>query len=509
MGRFHRARLAKPVVAFIALGCNGLAKSRGAEQEPPRSAEAQEMSPAPAPEAPELDAPIPTAIDRCTDGVVDDTESDVDCGGSCGACAEGQLCNDAADCASRSCVGVCQPVRCDDGIRNGDENDVDCGGECGIQSCPNEFDVCNCAQSESLRALSCGWGAASWFHSTPTGDAVAYSVNSHSYLWTLSAGVELLMPRSDVLGLSDDARVAQLAQFFSGDGVIWRRDEPNEVFSSGGPYGLTADGRLVFTQGYSSGAPPTVAGREPIVIDIAETDRAEFMARDGSAVVGARLRNSPESASGYVEEAMLWTERAGARVIGPLPAGASNATADAVTSGGAVVAGWLSDAEHTALGVYRYTELDGMTLIIRSRATWVPTLLSDDGTTVVSSDEDEQTVASTAQRWTLESGTVTLAPGDGRSTYPNAMTSDGRTIVGQIAPNAGGFHRSPAEGVTPFLWRSDLGFVELPAALASSGVNLQGWQLGYPGSVSADGRVIVGNAECGGVPSVYRLVLPW
>jgi hypothetical protein len=47
----------------------------------------------------------------CVDGVTDDGESDVDCGGSCPACAAGSGCLVASDCSTGSCVaGACEPV---------------------------------------------------------------------------------------------------------------------------------------------------------------------------------------------------------------------------------------------------------------------------------------------------------------------------------------------------------------------------------------------------------------
>jgi hypothetical protein len=45
----------------------------------------------------------------CADGVLDGDESDIDCGGSCGKCANGKRCDFAFDCASGVCGanGVC------------------------------------------------------------------------------------------------------------------------------------------------------------------------------------------------------------------------------------------------------------------------------------------------------------------------------------------------------------------------------------------------------------------
>lgn len=70
-------------------------------------------------------------FDRCFDRVRDGDESDVDCGGSCGACPGAAMCGDGADCQTGSCdAGTCRAPRCTDGIKNGYESDIDCGGTC-------------------------------------------------------------------------------------------------------------------------------------------------------------------------------------------------------------------------------------------------------------------------------------------------------------------------------------------------------------------------------------------
>src|SRR5258707_6802 len=81
---------------------------------------------------------IVTVSNSCLDGVLDGTESDVDCGGAvCALCGEGRHCVVNADCSGGTCavVGgqrICQVAppgpTCTDGIKNGVETDVDCGG---------------------------------------------------------------------------------------------------------------------------------------------------------------------------------------------------------------------------------------------------------------------------------------------------------------------------------------------------------------------------------------------
>jgi len=48
----------------------------------------------------------------CGDGVRNGTESDIDCGGNCGACVPGLICNADADCQS----GACEDGRCCGGL---------------------------------------------------------------------------------------------------------------------------------------------------------------------------------------------------------------------------------------------------------------------------------------------------------------------------------------------------------------------------------------------------------
>lgn len=73
------------------------------------------------------EAAAPSCFDRVRDG----DETDIDCGGSCGACATGRACSAASDCQSNACNGTCAAPSCDNGVRDGFETDVDCGGQCG------------------------------------------------------------------------------------------------------------------------------------------------------------------------------------------------------------------------------------------------------------------------------------------------------------------------------------------------------------------------------------------
>jgi hypothetical protein len=71
-------------------------------------------------------------LDSCDDGMQDDGESDIDCGGTiCRACLDGQKCMADSDCRSLHCVqGACAAATCFDGVQNEFETDVDCGAFC-------------------------------------------------------------------------------------------------------------------------------------------------------------------------------------------------------------------------------------------------------------------------------------------------------------------------------------------------------------------------------------------
>ena len=66
----------------------------------------------------------------CADGVTNQDETDVDCGGgTCGPCADGAVCGEDSDCQIGTCIlGVCAAPSCADGLQNADETDADCGG---------------------------------------------------------------------------------------------------------------------------------------------------------------------------------------------------------------------------------------------------------------------------------------------------------------------------------------------------------------------------------------------
>jgi len=73
--------------------------------------------------------------DACFDNVKNQDESDIDCGGSCDACSIRKFCNTKLDCVSEVCrESRCVLATCFDNIKNQNEVKVDCGGPC--SNCP-------------------------------------------------------------------------------------------------------------------------------------------------------------------------------------------------------------------------------------------------------------------------------------------------------------------------------------------------------------------------------------
>lgn len=94
--------------------------------------------------------------DDCHDGMRDDAETDVDCGGgSCGACGAGKACRSPGDCANFLCNQTseqCVANPCLDGVKDQSETDTDCGGLC-VQKCKNN-QGCN-TPSDCVAGATC------------------------------------------------------------------------------------------------------------------------------------------------------------------------------------------------------------------------------------------------------------------------------------------------------------------------------------------------------------------
>jgi len=102
--------------------------------------------------------------------------------------------------------------------------------------------------------------------------------------------------------------------------------------------------------------------------------------------------------------------------------------------------------------------------------------------------------------WTAAQGPRDLGVPPGAAvSYGNAISGDGRTVVG---------HARGTSGDRACLWTADLGMVNLDDYLRSTGVELSGWVLTSARGVNANGTVIVGNGHHNGQPRGWIATVP-
>lgn len=97
---------------------------------------------------------VAEAFEECN-GLDDDCDGFVD--EAAGCFVEGDACASDFDCETGNCTvgGTCGPSQCSDGLVNGSESDIDCGGAC--DACPNG-DTCNAGldcESGNCRGSTC------------------------------------------------------------------------------------------------------------------------------------------------------------------------------------------------------------------------------------------------------------------------------------------------------------------------------------------------------------------
>jgi hypothetical protein len=92
---------------------------------------------------------------HCGDTMKGDGETDVDCGAECPPCADALACEAGADCVSGLCVDNVCVEACNDTIKDREETDVDCGGP----TCPQCVDGQACKGASDCAGGFCVGGA--------------------------------------------------------------------------------------------------------------------------------------------------------------------------------------------------------------------------------------------------------------------------------------------------------------------------------------------------------------
>lgn len=429
----------------------------------------------------------------CSDGVKSGDESDIDCGGSCAACAAEFSCARHDDCDSKSCrAGLCVAAACDDGRLNGDEAGVDCGGSC--NRC--RTNTCNCASSPTLSAISCDETLGTVQYSvvnavTPDGRTAlvfaSYDVPDVGTVWrTLrwTADGELTLLGDGLgLGISTDGRYALLrtingsVSFVDGtEPAITVPLQPDAVLSADGSQiiGTTLDTDSDLARWTPSGGLEVIADLPPGSWSVTA------LTPDAATVVGYGY-------SGNAQVPFRWTAAGGLSDLGALPENADGVRPLAISHDGSVIAG-ATFQEGRERDLFRWTEEAGISVIGPALyiAYGVVMFLSADGSVVVGESPDP----TNGFRWTATDGAVSLL-----DTWSSAkdMSPDGTMVLGQGTYS--GFLWTPTK-VTDF---SEL--------LSERNVDLTGWSLGEPHKMTPDGSVVFGRGTCGGVEVTYRLEL--
>lgn len=97
--------------------------------------------------------PCEKSCPTCFDNIQNQMESDTDCGGPCQSCLNSEKCYSWNDCESRVCKSnICQTPTCFDNIKNGKEEGADCGKIC-ENFCPTCFDK---IKNQDEEKVDCG-----------------------------------------------------------------------------------------------------------------------------------------------------------------------------------------------------------------------------------------------------------------------------------------------------------------------------------------------------------------
>jgi hypothetical protein len=174
-----------------------------------------------------------------------------------------------------------------------------------------------------------------------------------------------------------------------------------------------------------------------------------------------------------------------------------------VSDDGATIAG-VTTTSQLRVDVFRWTAAE-LLAVAPAALSEIPDIdvvrLSADGAVVAGTSSVSG--ASAVFRFSTQNGLLLL---DGvRPAIFGDMTPDGDVIVGSASGESFRWRRTDGGGPEPAVSATVETFSSLQAA---SGVDLTGWALGRPTTVSDDGAVVFGRGQCGTVPTIYRWVLP-
>jgi uncharacterized protein with beta-barrel porin domain len=271
---------------------------------------------------------------------------------------------------------------------------------------------------------------------------------------------------------------------------------------AGGPGSVSSDGSDVSADGSvlsgtaftgSQAARWTAATGFQRLDPVGTFSQAYGISADGNVIVG--FTNGLASASG---EAFRWTAATGVVGLGFLPGNAASRALGASADGSVIVgdSSLLAPGDGRSMRAFRWTQPTGMTGlgVLSGDNVSTATAVTGDGSTIFGTsflvNGSGPLVSGQAFRWTQATGMVGLGvlPGDNFSTA-FGVSADGAVAVGNSVLIVNGADAHPQHG---FLWDQVFGMQDLRQVLTTHGLNVTGWELTVPTTVSADGSAIAG-----------------
>lgn len=412
------------------------------------------------------------------------------------------------------------------GSEEGGRGESGSGGEAGAVASP-----CDCGSNATLTALDCkpdvyynAWlsddGSVVLYMRV---DSSIYSSNYDAGLWTLEQGTIYRAHRLPQ-GLSADGKTALFATM-QGLPVLRTLAGRDTVLSqlSLGDYlsrdGVTVVGRVETSSGEQI-VTWTAAGGV-VTPDFGIEQKGVYamvyaLNPDASVLAGSHATGFDDAGNPLDYLPFVWTAAGGAHIIATPPPPVPNAdwygAVTALSDDGSVAVGTLANGVVTnnpvpyLYDLFRWTEAQGITDLGPCRIADIhggcdgPVWVSGDGSVAAFTNAiAEGAMIGKAFRWTNGEKTD-IAPND--YALVRGMSADGNVIVGSLQD------LDTAVTTTPFVWTTTDGNQDLAARIESAGADLSGWTLGETVSISRDGRVLVGNGTCHGMPALYRAYLP-
>jgi hypothetical protein len=385
-------------------------------------------------------------------------------------------------------------------------------GSAGSGSTPPPSGSCECGSSGALQALTCDGRPVALLdndvvQTTADGSVVAFNLcdddsaggSCEVFYWDGSGLARSLGNGRLMIGLSASGREVLTAP---GNLELIHLDGPATDLPLGmlaGHGSLSADGDSV-VGGYFG--PDNLAflaradgstGQVELLQQIEGYLTRVFVTPDGAHITGFGQDDIGSSSSW----AFRWNEQDGFSYGLPNTPAGVEVWPEAISSDGSAIAGRaLPSQSH-----FFWSESDGYTEI--ATASWrSETFISADGSVVLGSLDPEGNSDTSAFRWTRATGAVEIAPGI--PTLALDMSDDGNVIA------ANSWEDAQIDGEAPlgtFIWDSTNGTRSLQEILQARGADTTGWKLGTARVLSGDGKVLFGRGECGGVPTLYRVVL--